>query len=397
MTGSGRTQELPEFSLVTGGPLHDLLVRLRLASPPLGFMPRRIVVIALIAWLPLLVLSVLEGHAVGGGVKIPFLLDLEAQVRLLVALPVLIFADLMVFQRLKPVMTQFTDKGIVIPEDRARFVSAIASATRAASSYALEIGLLVLVLTLGRWLWRSQIAMGGTATWYSRPSDTGMRLTLAGCWYAWVSVPIFQFILVRWYARLLIWFRCLWQISRLHLRLIATHPDHAGGINFLGYSTHAFLPILFAQGAQLAGLIANLILFDGQRLVDFKVDIAGVAGLALLVMLAPLALFSPKLAEAKRRGRREYGGLAFRYVREFEDKWVHPSAPTDESLIGHSDVQSLADMLNSYGAVRTMRIVPFNMEVVGTLVAAILAPLLPLLLTMFSLEELVERVVKLLL
>jgi hypothetical protein len=72
-------------------------------------------------------------------------------------------------------------------------------------------------------------------------------------------VPFFQFLLLRWYVRLFIWLLFLWRISRFDLRLLAAHPDRAGGMGFLGVGSYAIAPILFAQGAVLAGLIANRI------------------------------------------------------------------------------------------------------------------------------------------
>ncbi|HXP87818.1 MAG TPA: hypothetical protein VN841_24005 [Bryobacteraceae bacterium] len=54
-----------------------------------------------------------------------------------------------------------------------------------------------------------------------------MNLTLSGYWYAYVGIPIFQFILLRWYMRFLLWFRSLWQVSKLTLHLSAAHPDRA--------------------------------------------------------------------------------------------------------------------------------------------------------------------------
>ena len=56
----------------------------------LELLRRRVLVICLFAWVPLLVLSVLEGHAWGGAVQVPFLLDVHAQARFLVALPLFI-------------------------------------------------------------------------------------------------------------------------------------------------------------------------------------------------------------------------------------------------------------------------------------------------------------------
>ena len=49
------------------------------------------------------------------------------------------------------------------------------------------------------------------ATWYGqRAVDGTVNLTLGGYWYAFVSLPILRFILLRWYFRLLIGFsgRC---------------------------------------------------------------------------------------------------------------------------------------------------------------------------------------------
>ena len=70
--------EPTDFSLVQGGPLFQFFLRARLLRPPTDLLARRIVVISLVAWLPLLVLSALSGHAVGG-LGVPFLFDVGAR------------------------------------------------------------------------------------------------------------------------------------------------------------------------------------------------------------------------------------------------------------------------------------------------------------------------------
>jgi hypothetical protein len=237
------------------------------------------------------------------------------------------------------------------------------------NSVPVEVGLLILVWTVGYWIWRSQIALG-TASWYASLDGTHSRLTAAGYWYAFVSIPIFQFILLRWYMRLLIWFRFLWQISRLNLRLISTHPDRAGGIAFLGKSAYVFAPILFAQGALLAGLIANRIFYEGGTLLSFKMETASLVGFFVLFILGPLVMFTPQLSQAKRKGLAEYGLLASRYVQGFEEKWVQGHSEQGDELLGSGDLQSLADLGNSYSAVREMRVVPFGLEDITRLAAA---------------------------
>ena len=389
-------QETPDFSLVLGGPLFQLFRRTHLSGDALELMSRRILVIPLVAWLPLLVLALLGGHAMGGGVKIPFLSDIETHTKFLIALPLLIAAEMIVHRRIRPVIQQFAARRIIIAEQIPKFHAAINSAIRVRNSVVVELALLVVVFTAGHWAWRNGVIVE-QAGWFAMPNGTSLNLTYAGYWLAFVSAPLFQFILLRWYLRLLIWFWLLWRISKLDLRLTPTHPDRAGGLGFLGDSVHAFAPILFAQGTVLAGLIASRIFFDGQDLMAFKAEAAGFVIFFVLFFLGPLTAFSGKLAQAKRNGLREYGMLASRYVQGFHEKWVQGGASGTEELLGSGDIQSLADLGNSIATVREMRLVPFGMNAVITLAVVTVAPLLPLMLTMFSVEELLLNVVKILL
>ena len=75
------------------------------------------------------------------------------------------------------------------------------------------------------------------------------------------------------------------------------------------------------------------------------------------------------------------------------NKWLRNGAPADEPLLGSGDIQSLADLSNSFEVVRTMRIVPVTKEAVLRLAAASLVPVVPLGLTMMPLEELVKRLI----
>jgi hypothetical protein len=210
-------------------------------------------------------------------------------------------------------------------------------------------------------------------------------------WYSYVSMPVFQFLLMRWYFRIFIWMRFLWKVSRIDLSLIPTHPDRVCGLGFLSNTVYAFTSLAVAHGAMLAGNIANRIFYLGATLPQFKAEIAVLVLFVLCMVLGPLFLFALQLAEAKRKGNREYGTLAERYVREFDTKWLRGGAPADEPLVGSGDIQSLADLSNSFEVVRTMRIAPVTKEAILQLVAATLAPVVPLALTMMPLEELLKR------
>ena len=66
MSDAAKFDDTPDFSLVLGGPLYQLFLRLRMAKPPLDLLTRRMIIMPLIAWLPLLLMSALGGQVVGG-------------------------------------------------------------------------------------------------------------------------------------------------------------------------------------------------------------------------------------------------------------------------------------------------------------------------------------------
>ena len=380
----------PDFSLVLGGPLFQLLRRAHLSDDALMMMRQRLIAFMLLTWLPLLLLSIVEGQAWGSRTVVPFLLDIEAHVRFLVALPLLVVAELVVHRRMRPLLQQFRERNLVPENAIGRFEAAITSAFRLRNSVLAEVLLIALVYGFGILIvWRQYVALD-TVTWYATPAADGAKFSLAGLWYGYVSLPIFQFMLCRWYFRLFIWARFLWQMSRIELSLVATHPDQVGGLSFISGQVYAFTVLAVAHGALLAGNLANRIFFVGATLTEFKVEIAVVVVFMLFVVLGPLLVFAPQLAQAKRQGLREYGTLAERYVRAFDAKWLRGGVPADEPLVGSSDIQSLADLAGSYEVVRTMHLVPIKKEDVLRLVVATLAPIVPLALTMMSLEELLK-------
>jgi hypothetical protein len=381
-------EEQHDFSLVLGGPIFQLFRRAHLEGNHLELLRRRIVIITVFVWLPLLLLSAFASPAGHAG-RLSFLRDVEVHARFLIALPVLIGAELLVHLRVRPVVRRFVERRIVLPQDLPRFESAIQSAIRLRNSIPIEFGLLLAVYSFGLWFWHNRVGLD-SSTWYAN-SGGRWNLTPAGFWYVFVSIPIVQFILLRWYLRLFIWFRFLWQVSRMGLHRIPTHPDRCAGLAFLGKSSYAFGPILFAQGAMLAGLVASRVLYQGESLTSFKLQIGGFIAFFVLAILGPLLMFTPKMAQARRKGLADYWLLAQRYIEGFEQKWVLRDPSTSEELLGAADIQSLADLGNSYGLVRDMRPVPFGLDDVTRLAAATAAPLVPLLLTIFSPEELLMR------
>jgi hypothetical protein len=129
----------------------------------------------------------------------------------------------------------------------------------------------------------------------------------------------------------------------------------------------------------------------------FQSEIAATIVVLVLLVLAPLLLFSGHLVAAQRQGINEYSPLASRYVAEFDRKWIRAGAPAEEPLVGSADSQSLADLVNSFDVIQRMRAFPFSWGVVIQLVVTVALPILPLLLTMFPLDELLVKLAQVLL
>ena len=83
-----------------GGPAYRLMQRLNVVKGDDPSIARRIVIFLALTWLPLLVLSFLEGIALGPTPEQSFLLDFASYARFFVAFPMLIIAEIIIGPRL---------------------------------------------------------------------------------------------------------------------------------------------------------------------------------------------------------------------------------------------------------------------------------------------------------
>jgi hypothetical protein len=384
-TTSTPPTELAEFAHALCGPFFQFWRRRRPTKTSDGLARRHILAAVLLAWLPLLLLSAAEGYAWGDRVSLTFLQDMEMHVRLLIAVPLLIAAERFVHRQLPPVVANFLERDMIPDAARPRFHAAIASAIRLRNSVIAEILLILVVYGVGVLLfWKTQSAVAGE-TWSGMAVKGELHPSLAGWWAICVSMPLFQFLLLRWYFRLFVWARFLWQVSRIRLRLVPMHPDGAAGLEFLTLVTRAYAPVLLSQGAVLAGLMANRIFYANASLLDFKVELFGTVGLMVLAILGPQLAFTPQLLAAQRAAIDDYGALAERYARDFDRKWLRGGE-------GRYKLPPSIELYRSFEAAARVRWAPFTWQHVVHLAVVTLLPVTPLLLTAFSAEEVVERV-----
>jgi len=382
-----------EFSLAGGGLASALRRFARRPGDGLDRTRRLALATVLFAWLPPMLLSIAAGRAWGSGAEPSFLQDIETQARLLIALPLLMLADVTVSRQLPAIVRCFVEYGLIPDAARARFDAAIASAMRLRRSAVAELLLIILVYGVGMLVIRRTQFVLDVDSWYASVEDGRRWLTYAGWWGALVSMPLVQFLVVRWYFRFFIWGRFLWQVSRIPLNLNPTHPDCTAGLHFIALMERACRPVLLALGVVLAGMIANKIFYAGATLLEFKVEIVGTVTLLVFIILGPMLVFTPQILNARQRGIEDYGRLGQRYAREFEFKWLRGDRPADE-LLGSADIQSLADLRGGFEVVKNLRVAPFDLRNVIALAVVTLIPVVPLVLTAASMEDLLDRLLK---
>jgi hypothetical protein len=381
------------FSLTEGGPGSALMKRLHLIHPKLGSGSARTALILMaLTWLPLAILCLVEGLAFSG-VTIPFFYDLATYGRFMIAVPVLILADIPVGARLRQVVKHFLEAHLIREEQMKEFGVILIDALRLRDSRVAEMTIVVLVY-LSTYNSLAGVHFEHGSTWF-RPLP-GQGLAGVGYWYAFVALPIFQFLFFRWIYRMALWSRILWKISKLDLLLTPTHPDAAGGLAFLGKGLIPFGLVLFALSAVVAGGIANRILYSGGKLSDFQSSYAALFVIALVVFAGPVLVFVPDLMKLKLRGLMEYGVLGSEYTQAFHQRWIWRNNPDGEPLLGSGDIQSLADLGNSFEIIRKMKVLPIA---VSDFIAMVLPGLLPALLlatTVMPLGEILKSLLKLL-
>lgn len=387
--GAQPRAESQDFSIVLGGPIYQLYRKAHLTGTGLDLLKRRLFWIPMMVWAPLVLLSIVEGRFFGG-TGAPLLRDIDVHARCLVAIPLMLLAELVAHRRLSEIVRQFVGRGLVATDDLARFEQMKSSAMRLRNSIPAELAQVALAIGL-HWVMGRRYLLG-VDSWLGRPEgDTGWDYTGAGWWYAFVTLTVFRVLLFRWYYRTFIWYRFLWQVRRLDLKLDALHPDRSGGLGFLAASPAVFMPLFLAHSVLVAAVIQNKIWSTGAKLDQFHVELGGVVVFLAVLAFTPLFFFAGKANLARRAAIAEYGALASRYVAAFREKWMSGRVASGDALVGSADIQSLADLSGAWDAVRETRLVPLTRHSFVQLIVGAGIPLVPLALNLVGWKDLLQR------
>ncbi|MGB2608039.1 MAG: hypothetical protein WBC80_03635 [Isosphaeraceae bacterium] len=375
------------FDLVGRGPSFRLAQRFGFNRPDRPRRIRKILLLILVTWVPLVLLSLVAGHAFGNRVAVTLLRDPVILSRFLFVLPLLALAEIVVERSLGVQAQQFLASGVVPAGEAVKLEAAKAEALRLRESVVAEGVIVVLAVAIAI-IAQVVIRFGSEESTWKR-SDAG--ITLAGWWYILVSLPILFFFLLRWLWIFLLWSRFLFRISRLGLELTPTHPDRAGGLGFLGWGLASFGLVLMAISAVLSGSLAYEIVHRGSSLNILKYHIMIFVVLAIVILHAPLIVFTGRLARCRFRGLLDFGSLIGDHDRAFNEKWLKSQG---SSLLGSAHMGSLAHMSPVYEQVERMQLLPWDKQALIVLVAAALIPMIPLLGTVTALTEILSMLGK---
>jgi hypothetical protein len=372
------------FPVGGDGVVRALLGALRLRRGDRRDLLREALLFGALTWIPLAAIGVVE-ESVRGSME-PLLRDLAVHARLLVAIPLAIVADELLRWHCALVGNRLADEGFAHEAELAPIGRRAAVWSR---NPVIEVALLVLAIAAGQAMFHGLLSATGLFT--------GERVGAAqrgpaAAWYAWVAFPIFSFLTARVLWHWVVWALTLWRLSRLPLRTEPAHPDGAAGLALLARPTVAIALVVFANSVVFSSACATAILRRHAPLTAFAPTFVTLAVVALLVSLGPLLPFFGRLAHARLAGRVDYSRLATNYVRRFHRRWIDPEPPPDP--LGTPDLQSLADLANSFRVVDRMRLLPFAREEVLLVLLATLVPLAPLLLTQVPLPALLRTLAK---
>src|SRR5437764_1473632 len=285
------------FSLSEGGPIHDAMLKMHLQNQQ-----GKLAVVGLcITWLPLVIITAFEG-TLYSATQLPFLQDVAMQARILVALPMLIMIKITIDSKVIVVTKYLADALMSLEERQEILTTAFRKAKKLTGSALAEIILLLIVIgatinfVKGGVFGAIGAHYGQTTSWMYHTKDGNPMLSVAGYWAIIVSIPIFQFFLLRWLWRYFIWILLLFRLSKAKLNLLPTHPDRAGGLGIVMLSQRSFNLIFVAGSVVISGQFIAQIIQDPDFFNTIRVEVIGYIIICIICILIPLLFFTGKLS-----------------------------------------------------------------------------------------------------
>jgi len=385
------------FSFNRQGPFYRLQLRLGLLSVHDLAVGRRAALFLALAWLPTLLLAVLQGLALNPLQERALLLDFSVYAFGL-AIVAFVLMEQTSDKRMAWLVSQFVAQGIVRDSARTGFVNARLRMERRTDNAWVEALILLAAFAIAyEWMVIGAARFPG-GTWFGQSVDGRLQPTWPGWWALGMALPLFWFLLGRWLWRFFAWGLMLRDIARCDLRLVATHPDRCGGIAFIGQYPKTYLLFVFALSTVLSAGVLKAVVHAGASILSFKFALFGLVVFLVIAFVLPLLAFAPVLTALKKQGLSRYGALVSQHHLAFEAKWLGGAAATPGGeVLGSPDVSSLADLSAAYDLVRSMQAVPITKASIFPLLVAATLPLAGVALTQVPFKAILDSVKGLLL
>jgi hypothetical protein len=382
-----------DFSLTSSGIVHNFISRLGLGGTSSKHTTRKILYLIVITWIPLLALSALQGLAFGNKVDIPFWKDFAIHSKFLIILPLFLLAEAPFDLRIKEITTQFFRSGILDEKDLGKYEGIKKKVKSLTDSIWPDIIILVVIVInlLFRFI---SVGADQISIWIFLPDNQISSISWAGIFLAIISGPFFQFVLIRWVWRWLVWFIYFRELARLPLKLNSAHPDMAGGLGFLGYPPGPFIQVVFALAILFSTAIAEKIYFLHDKLQAYYPLMAAFALLTILMNVLPLMVFMTPMIKKRREGFFEYSALIQEHHRHFDEKWLQNDH--EPLLPGIADASSMADFNGSFEVVKNMKTLPFDIKIMLSTIIITILPMIPLVAFEYNIADLLIKVLKML-
>ncbi|HET8781530.1 MAG TPA: hypothetical protein VFM63_03860 [Pyrinomonadaceae bacterium] len=350
----------------------------------------RAVVCVAIGWLPLVVLVIAQSGS-NPSILYAFFTDFAVHARSLVAAPLFIISELLCLSALEKIARHFITTGLIEGDERLRFKAYADSTRRLINSRVAEVVCIVAVYVIVVGI-MSYVPQDVFPEW----SFIDGRLSWAGGWSMFVSAPLLLVLFFSWLWRILLWGRFLFRTSRLHLRLIAAHPDCAAGLRFLNSAIFAFMPFAFTLGIIAAGTVANRVAHERALLDRVEMTLLGLAVFVLLLVAGPLIVFVFNLHAQKLRGTFRYGLLAQNVGRDFEKKWLENYDKYGDDALEAPDFSATTDLYGIASNIQNMSHFPFEVKALIALIVVTLLPFVPVALMAIPFKVILKEAASLL-
>jgi hypothetical protein len=298
-------------------------------------------------------------------------------------------------------VTQYVSRSLLQEEDQQRMLTRTLPFMRKLACSSIT-ELIILLLVAGSVLGLIETgAYDGIQSehtnWMYIGNDANKIMSRAGHWAFYVSIPFFQFLLLQWLWRYIVWIFMLRSFAKADIALLPTHADRSGGLGIIILAQRSFSFVFVAGSLVMAGQLITHFMDEPDLIKVVQAVVIGYLILCLLLLFAPMLFYTAKLVKTKQKGLLRLSKLSTEMSNKFEKDWLNENpleqrieeAPVDPSMV--YDYNSMYDVLQE------LRVVPITRNDVISIAVSLVLPFLPILFVYYSAKEVLEKIVGLIL